>query len=146
MTTIVYRDGVLATDTRETLDESGVYYRDDCQKVFETDTGGYIASSGDSAGLDKWIDCYHDLGNEDKRWRLEEYADFSVLIWDSSGLFVSDQTMTVTDISDVDFYAIGSGSKAAIGAMHMGASAEKAVQVASLCDPYTSAIVKTYRL
>ncbi|MEO1035239.1 MAG: hypothetical protein AAFX44_06720 [Pseudomonadota bacterium] len=148
MTTIVYRDGVLASDTRETFEDPdcGTRYRDDCEKVFELVGGGYIAGSGDSAGLDLWLDCFNNPNNEDRRWNLLEYQSHYVLWWDKSGLWVSDETLVLHDISGVEFYAIGSGAKVAMGALHMGADAETAVRIASQVDPYTSNIVRSYRL
>lgn len=47
---------------------------------------------------------------------------------------------------DDEFGAIGSGSQAAIAAMYMGASPDKAIEVASLVDPGTGGKVQTHKI
>ena len=48
--------------------------------------------------------------------------------------------------AEVPFMALGSGSKAALGALHMGADAVRAVEVASLADAYTGGPIITLRV
>ena len=42
-------------------------------------------------------------------------------------------------MSSTGFYAVGSGSSLAIGALEAGASISKALEIASIHDPYTAA-------
>lgn len=44
------------------------------------------------------------------------------------------------------FLALGSGSKAALGALYMGADAVRAVEIARLADAYTGGPIQTMRL
>ena len=47
--------------------------------------------------------------------------------------------------ADVPFLALGSGAKAALGALHMGADAVRAVEIACLTDAYTGGPIVTMR-
>jgi ATP-dependent protease HslVU (ClpYQ) peptidase subunit len=44
------------------------------------------------------------------------------------------------------FWAIGSGEQAAMVAMHMGATAKEAVEMAKRVDPYTGGRVREFSL
>ena len=46
----------------------------------------------------------------------------------------------------VPFMALGSGSKTALGALHMGADAVRAVEIACLADAFTGGAIVTMRL
>jgi ATP-dependent protease HslVU (ClpYQ) peptidase subunit len=47
---------------------------------------------------------------------------------------------------DEPFFAIGSGSTTALGAMHAGATTAQAIKAATKVDPFTGMGVKTLKL
>ncbi len=148
MTTIAYRDGALACDTMEvhTSEAGGSRYFVNSEKIFELEDG-YLGSSGDSAGVYVWFEYHQAKSSKQKETQLEIMAeyDFDIVWMASDGLWVSDQTGVISQCHE-PYYAIGSGSKAAMAAMICGKSAEAAVDVAALVDPYTGGEVKVYRL
>ena len=148
MTTIAYRDGVIAADSRVTVDSEGggsrVFH---CEKLFSKfikfqgkKQNVVLAGAGEAFAAELFIQNY--TGGEVEQSIKENFlvgdADFTVLLMDSAGsLYEMDRWCHFTKIKDT-FYAVGSGAKAALGAMHMGADAYRAVQVACEIDPYTA--------
>ena len=141
MTTIAYKDGVLASDTRATWDD-GV--KSKCTKIWRITSkvepvkgqvllaaagNLYIAlifrdwlEAGGEAGLYRWIDG--------------EETDFDAIIVHKSGLYSSNQLCRITE-NEEPYWAAGTGCKYALGAMHCGKSAIGAVRVAAHFDAYT---------
>lgn len=70
----------------------------------------------------------------------KEAPEFHILQVSPRGLFVWESEQIAIPI-DTPFYAIGSGSEYAMGALACGATLEQAVTVASMFDPGTSATV-----
>lgn len=64
----------------------------------------------------------------------EDTDELEVIILTKQGLYVCTGSITRMKVDD-DFYSIGTGSQAALAAMHMGANPVKAVEIASLIDP-----------
>lgn len=144
MTTIAYRNGVIAADTRGTDDEyhPGIYRT---EKLFTVD-GDIIATAGDDASGMMFVDWYGKKKNG-KRPKppsalTEAGADFCVLVLTKDGLFWADKWCRLIKITD-EFYAIGSGRAYAMGAMDHGATAEQAVHTAMKWDPNTGGNVET---
>lgn len=152
MTTIVYRDGVMAADSCITMsDESAGDHKGTCVKLFrlpkikDSLPACIVGLQGESSPGMAWLEWYKG-GQEDddlKSHIRSSGADFTALVLYRHGLFVWDSWLVPERIED-DFYAIGSGTKAAYGALHMGADAVKAVEVACLVDPYTAGPVKHF--
>jgi ATP-dependent protease HslVU (ClpYQ) peptidase subunit len=67
---------------------------------------------------------------------IDGEADFTALVLTRKGLFEYGKYCRAERVLE-PFYAIGSGCKAALGAMHMGADARRAVQVACKVDTYS---------
>lgn len=89
-----------------------------------------------------FVDWY---GKKTKPPAVLSDADFTCLVLDEDGLWEFDSYCRAEQITE-EFYAIGSGAKVALGAMHHGASAQEAVEIAKLVDPYTGGEVKTMEL
>lgn len=142
MTTIAYRDGVLAADTRATDDEyhPGIYR---CEKLFRKD-GAIIATAGDDAPGMIFVDWYGSNKKPPERLIAGD-ADFCCLVLSPAGLFWYNKWCRANKVMDA-FYAIGSGAAYAIGAMKFGATAEEAVKCAMEFDCYTGGDVTTMRL
>ena len=142
MTTIAYRDGVLAADSRVTYGEDGSARVHTCKKLFRKRvTHGkktfdvIIATAGESSPGMVFVDWYG-TGKPIPDIFLHLGGDFSCLVLTPQGLFEYDVYCRAEEILD-DFYAIGSGAKAALAAMHCGKSAIEAVRIAARIDPYT---------
>lgn len=153
MTTIAFKDGVLAADSRETsgCEDSGQLAAT-CTKMFSV--GPFVvALQGDTtpglAWLNWFIGQYGIFKTEHTpvlgevpadivdRF-LEHEADFTAVVLKPSGrLFIYDEWGFPQPIT-APYYAVGSGAKVAYGAMHAGASAVAAVEAACAHDPYTS--------
>lgn len=152
MTIIAYRDGIIAADSRVTVDsEAGGTRMFRCEKLFrKTVKDGrkkvpvIIATAGESAPGLVFVDWY----GSDKpppAALIDGNADFTCLILRPDGLYEVDRWCRPEKII-MKFYAIGSGSKVALGAMELGASAKQAAEAACKWDPYCAAPVFTMRL
>lgn len=153
MTTIAYRDGVMAADSRTTVHtEAGGSRLSRCEKLYRKNVvmngspgPTIIGTAGESAPGLIFVDWWG-TGNDDLVQRLiDGDADITVLILTEDGLFEADKYCRPEKILD-EFWAVGSGAKAALAAMHMGATAEQAVEIACRIDPYSAPPVTSMRL
>jgi len=127
MTTIVYRDGILAADTA--VFDRGTY----CGQAIKITSApsGLVAGSagcmGDAAALRDWV--LDGAAGDPPKWRDEDSEGIliqnGVVYWIGPG-----QKKIAYDAAP--YIAIGSGFQVAMGALAMGASAERAVEIA--CD------------
>jgi hypothetical protein len=141
MTTIAYRNGVMAADSA--IFDRGCHVGE-CVKIFRAPSGiigGAAGCLGDLCALRDWI-----LGDCDGK--PPEFGDE-----DSEGLVVH-PTGVVEWIGPKqkriehrsEFHVIGSGFRIAMGAMHMGATAFQAVEIAAKLDSYTRGPITTIGL
>lgn len=142
MTTIAYRDGIIAADSRVTYGEDGAARIHTCKKLFrKTITEGkkrfdvIIATAGESSPGMVFVDWYG-TGKPVPDIFLHLGGDFTCLVLRPDGLFEFDVYCRGDEVLD-PFYAIGSGAKAALAAMACGKSAIEAVRIAARYDPYT---------
>jgi 20S proteasome alpha/beta subunit len=131
MTTVVYRDGVLAGDTRVTDPDivPGSH-----RKVFQSRHGWLYGASGKVASFVKF---YKWAESHSTRLLKKDPpdGDYSGILVSPKGVayFVEDGSVwRVPD--DTDFIAIGSGRTGALGALYMGATALQAVEMALKVD------------
>jgi hypothetical protein len=142
MTTIAYKDGILACESLATKADMFCGYNR--SKVTEYDKI-IIAFSGDLINLEKFSAWYND-GRDPKS--LPTYSD------DGWGAFVISKETKEIEIFQfgvlVDvvhsFYTMGTGGAIATGAMAAGASAEEAVKIACEYDVYSGGEVHVYDL
>jgi ATP-dependent HslUV protease subunit HslV len=130
MTTIVYRDGVMAADTRM-IQRTAII--GNITKIVRRNDGALCGGAGDAA----WVVAFHDwfLAGEqgdppavpDSCKGLVAVKRRPVELFEQSGAFKF----------KAPYVAIGSGMEFALGAMHMGASAPAAVRTAMKFDPGT---------
>ena len=137
MTTIAFKHGVMAADSRATT-EDGRHIR--CEKLYRVVAAGTPALVGLAGGsfdglafLD-WL-----VGEDDKppQRLIDGEADFWAMVYNKNGLFLYDKWCRPDKVLD-SVFAIGSGSKAALGAMHAGADAARAVEIACKIDVYSA--------
>ena len=138
MTTIAYRDGVLAADSRLTADSG----KHTCKKLFRKRiTEGkktfevIIATAGHSSSGMVFHDWYGS-GKPIPDVLIHHGGDFLCLVLRPDGLYEYDLYCRGERIEE-EFYAIGSGAMAALAAMHCGKSAVDAVRIAARIDTYT---------
>ena len=153
MTTIAFRNGTLAGDSAVTYEsEAGGTRKHRCitklfRKKLVTGEEVIIAVQGECSPamlFVKWFDG--DSSKEPPEALTHNVPDFTCLVLRADGTLWEYDAYCVGEQVAEEFYAIGSGAKAALGAMHMGASAKKAVAVAAAVDPYTAGPIHTMRL
>ena len=145
MTTIAVRDGKMACDSMVGISSDGggdrAYYH--CEKVFDI-TGELIGGAGETAGISLWYEWYMG-GCEDKKLRKRMWeVDFDIVILHADGRIESSDGSGNIEETHEPFYAVGSGTKCALAAMHCGKSAEEAVEIAKLIDPHTGGKVQVF--
>lgn len=138
MTTIALRDGVMASDTRMMRGQCIV--GNNAQKIWRTSFGivGICGEFADSYQVEKLGDLslVPDLKRNENTSFLVLYNDGQIIIIEGNGYHHIREP----------FCAIGSGGEAARAAMHMGADAVQAVEIAMLLDPATGGQVRVEKL
>ncbi len=137
MTTIAYKDGVIAYDGRSTTNAGTIVY-DDFDKCVERD-GVRFVIAGANAGIQKLIDAYFgaDLISIDTvALAVEDGVIWHISHDDDEGIAKS---LVLHDRP----YALGSGSGHAYTAMDMGATAYQAVEMAMKRDIYSGGKIRT---
>jgi hypothetical protein len=143
MTTIAYRDGIIAADSRLTYATVGGGSRKHvCTKLYRKRiTEGrktfdvIIATAGEASPSLIFVDWYGS-GEPIPDMLKIQGGDFTCLILRPDGLYEADVYCRPDKILD-SFFAVGSGAKEALAAMHCGKSAMQAVGIAARIDPYT---------
>lgn len=123
MTTIAYRDGILAADGRTTYGDT--IFSDQSRKIHRLSDGALFALCGDVAYVQPMLDAL-----EDDEAELPQGEGFTAVIVEKDGKVRLYEGKGGYIALDASYYAFGSGEEYAIGAMDMGASAEEAVRVA----------------
>ncbi|MDU9394549.1 MULTISPECIES: proteasome subunit beta [Pseudomonas] len=140
MTTIAYKDGIIAYDSQITRGDVITY--DDYEKCLERDGVKFICS-GAVPDFARLVDAY--FGGTP-----EGSIDVTAMVLDGEQLMmvaVDDNTGLWKSPIMLDRpYAIGSGTPYAFAAMDMGASAEKAVEMAAKRDTSTGGKIRTLRV
>lgn len=141
MTTIAFRDGVLAADTLAVDDE--IDLKSHCTKIFLL-ADCIVAISGDyHAGLRfvEWLKA----GRPKRKPNWGKKASFEAYVLTKTGLTAWDENLSPVPNED-EFCAIGGGGPVATGAMEMGATAIRAVEVATKWHSGTGGRVEHFRL
>ena len=141
MTTIAYKDGVIAYDSRITVGNTIV--DDQANKMVERD-GHVLFCTGSTPDCEALIEVY--CGRK-----------LSLTSNDASGFAVTDGVIYYIGWNKADgpwksavrpenVFSIGSGADHALTAMDCGKSAKKAVEMAKKRDTYTGGLVHTYQV
>jgi len=154
MTTIAYRDGVLATDSQVTYGSS--YYTGAITKIAKRefyDVGEkkvhLAAGCGDAVLVQRFLNWFNDgeSGEFDLKVKgdREEASFCGVVVVDLNTLIMHTvEGMCTLKINE--YFADGSGSPFALGAMYHGATAEQAILAAGKHDRHTDINVQMERL
>jgi hypothetical protein len=145
MTTIAYRDGVLAGDSYETMvadalqNESAITITHNCRKVFRLPNGELFGASRGSEDIER---LYRALMKGLPPPKLEDInairIDRKGRVWYYEG--------NIWQHVKARYYAVGSGSVFALAAMDAGATAIEAVRIGIKRDPYSGGRVTHVRL
>lgn len=144
MTTIAYRDGVLACDSRISNGDWTTPGR--AEKIFRLANGGMVGFAGAASKIE-WLKAWIEAGRpEDGRpTTLPDEVHAIVVGPDGRVEFLEGSRCGVWTFN-APFYAMGSGRVPALAAMMTGASAKRAIIVASALDPSTGGAVRFLRL
>jgi len=154
MTTVAYKDGVMASDSRCT-DDSGVYIGR-TPKMYRLANGALLGTAGDADAR-----CVIDLLNKSSAKKLPTRKELAALEVDFRGIlafkngcayYIDIYVWEISDASaqwDAQVYeieeqmaAIGSGEQFALGAMRAGKNARDAVTIACHFDSFSSPPVR----
>jgi 20S proteasome alpha/beta subunit len=142
MTTIVYKDGIIAFDSRVV---SGDEILDDDFNKLKIVQGVVFVTCGTVPDDENFIHCF---------FGKEEHAKGNLnggLIYDTDGALwlasIDEETGFWKHVIEKNkHYAIGSGSSYALAAMDMGASAIDAIKAAIKRDSKSGGKVRTYKV
>jgi ATP-dependent HslUV protease subunit HslV len=128
MTTIAYRNGILAADSQVVSGNTRV---GEMRKVWKTKSGALVGFAGNASlshEIEQWVE--KDLSGE-----VPSTADRGsiILVRPTGEVFLIDDDGGPVRIAAA-FYSEGSGADVAIGALAAGASAVQAVEIASIYD------------
>lgn len=138
MTTIAYRDHVLAADTQVT---SNGMIDGRCIKIRRM--GPLLVAAGGAGSLcHQFFDWVKAGLHGDSPFTGKEDGNGAIIMPDHRIVFWTGHGGTTVQ---GPFWAMGSGERFAIGAMHTGASAEEAVLAACQADVYSSAPITVLR-
>jgi len=147
MSTIAYRDGVIAADT---LASTGNKTMTGVRKIGRTNRF-LFGLSGIFSGVHRIYDWVKEIEKDTSPHDFYKHMEsLQTLGLDATVLLVEEDgtIWTMTDDGGVfkvpmSYDSIGSGQDFAIGAMHAGASAAESVQAACHFDPYSGGEVHT---
>lgn len=143
MTTIVYRAGVMAADSR--VGHGELIYEDAYPKLYRLDDGAVAGFACQLYQVRAWIDWYH-RGREPGALP-QAFTDYcNVLVAYPDGPVDEYQGSYVAPRVEREMYTIGSGWHAARAAMLMGATAAQAVEVAKMVDKNSGGDVQIMRV
>ena len=138
MTTIVYKDGVIAYDSRCT--RSGIIESDNTEKKVIINGIVYFGC-GTLTDAERFAE-YYEKREASGKVNFEALVIDSGIVYDSS--VCDDEGFWRNEIDEP--FAIGSGKMFAFTAMDMGASAKEAVEMAIKRDMYSGGKVRTFKM
>ena len=138
MTTIVFRDGVMASDGKGSCGDLAVELG--VKKISVSIKHQFIAGHAGDPTVANQI--FRALDRLNKLPWEDANVDMSFADLDGSGVIIAHKDGRMIQICNIGwfemsiepFYVIGSGTPVAMGALHMGASAEQAIEAACVYD------------
>ena len=138
MTTIAFRDNILAADTQLTVNNVKTL----CHKIeFLPILNSWIASAGPTEEVEEVLNYFR---GESKK-KPKGLKKFEAIVVPVSGVpYFLGAALDKNYISPNTFYAIGSGWQIAMSAMTFGMDAATSVEFTSEVDIFTNKMVDTY--
>lgn len=143
MTTIAYRDGIMAADSRAYAGSKHPIGTK--AKIHRLADGSLFGASSSKVGqCDKLRRIVEERG---VTATLDDDVPVQAIVVCPSGeIWYFNDNDSFSGPVDAEFIAIGSGEEYAHGAMMMGADAARAVEIAIACDPWTGGQVQMLNL
>lgn len=143
MTTIAYKDGIIAYDGRCT--GGSTILEDDHDKKIVRD--GYIYFlSGEIGYADDFIEMYRsEIYDHEKLTKIDLYA-MVVTPEKICNIGIEDGKIYENPMRPEKYYALGSGYTYALAAMDFGKTAKEAIKYASTRDLYTGGKIRTHKV
>lgn len=140
MTTIAYKDGVIAYDSRMTSGD--IVVDDNFKKMFVKDNMNifYCGSVGD---LDEFLNC---VFNDVKSERVLDCESFLFVDGKINAVDICEDRVRKISLRSDNHYAIGSGRRLALAYMDTGMSSEEAVIATCRRDIYTGGTIRTFKI
>ena len=144
MTTIAYRAGVMAADTRAYAGYNAPLGSKN--KLLRMPDGTLVGVSSSKPGFSEFVTTWFVSGADLKDVAHLKDVEFTLIAVraDGSAIYAKDDFYLSGPVT-APFYSIGSGNMIAIGAMHIGASAHEAVEAACHYDVWSSGPVMSIR-
>lgn len=142
VTTIAYRDGVLAADTA--MCQGGVMIGT-IVKIVRRDDGDMAAAAGDAAynaAFNAWF-MAGENGSPPEAKSEDIFLDRGMIFRKSGQIEVFEPRGKFA--CQAPYIAVGSGRESALGAMFAGADAETAIKAAIQLDPHTGGEITVLR-
>lgn len=142
MTTIAYRDGVMAADSRASYGDFVVPAG--TRKLFRLKNGSVAAVTGSEPiwrAILNWLDT--DRTEPQPNPQISDSRGTIIVMNAAGEIEVFEDGFSYPETSS--FMAYGSGQPVALGALYSGASAEEAVRIATLVDKHSGGDVQTMR-
>jgi len=145
MTTIVYRDGIMAADTRAFgFDKTPIGKK---TKVFRLDDGRLMGVSTAAVGISNAVRDWVKAGMPQDALPVtrdrKEISFEALVVFPNGDCLIIDGNWLPSDPCHADFYAVGSGRDYALGALVTGCSAVEALKIAGKLDPWTGEDIET---
>jgi hypothetical protein len=147
VTTIVYRDGVLAADSRAYAgNRSPIGFKQKIRAIVVDEVPYLVGVSTPVPGYGEAVLNWFEAGHNFHDSPPMPEGGFTLLAVDAAGqAYYANDTFYLSGPLDAPFWAIGSGEEYAIGALTSGASAFEAVKVAMTYDQWTGGPIHTLR-
>lgn len=145
MTTIVYRDGVMAADSRAFAgDRNPIGYKTKIRAMLVEDVAYLVGVSSPAPGYGEAVLNWFEAGMDIHDTPPMPEQGFTLLAVDAAGQgYYAANSFYLSGPLENDWWAIGSGDEFAIGALTSGSDAADAVRVASLYDQWTGGPIHT---
>jgi ATP-dependent protease HslVU (ClpYQ) peptidase subunit len=138
MTTIAATRTALAGDSMVSMEAKGMWYP--AKKIRRVKLG-IVGAAGDSGDCTRLMDWAETGFNDKKRPKFQtpggDEDEAILLLLNAEGIFMMSTADPYPELIAQDFYAIGSGGKAAHAALYSGKSLDEAMDIAHAIDPYT---------
>jgi len=147
MTTIAYRAGILAGDSRAySGDKHPIGNK---TKVFRLRGGRLVGVSSSVVGAPSnflaWLNSLPDDAALERAVADQEHLVQALVVEPDGSAFYWNDGRAFTGPVKADFYAIGSGQQSAYMAMKLGKSAEDAIRLTIEVDPWTGGEVRSVK-
>lgn len=145
MTTIAYRDGILAADSQITMGDTRYAQ---CSKLIKLPNGALAAGCGSAVQCARLLTYMENNNGEWTDEVLRQCPDACILyVWPDGKVFVIEGGKRGGSAPlKGTFFAEGSGYVAALAAMKAGATAVRAIEIAAELDINTALPVESVKL